>query len=112
MIRLHHNIMLNVYLFESLILFLWQTLYFMNHNNDHPMATSQVAGIEGTTHGAIPIESYVLQIQNLLNFTSYEIFELWQSHGTLEAGVISIQQETNRLDECQGEPSFVVKPFT
>ena len=30
----------------------------------------------------------------------------------LEARVISLQNEINRPDERQGEPSFVVKPFT
>ena len=38
--------------------------------------------------------------------------ELRQSQSALEARVISLQRETNRPDERQGEPSFVVKPFT
>ena len=33
-------------------------------------------------------------------------------HGALEASVISIQPDTNRPDERESEPSFVVKPFT
>ena len=39
--------------------------------------------------------------------------ELQQSQNALEARVISLQNETNRPDERQGESSnFVVKPFT
>ena len=38
--------------------------------------------------------------------------ELRQSQSALEARVISLQRETNRPNERQGEPSFVVKPFT
>ena len=38
--------------------------------------------------------------------------ELRQSQSSPEARVISLQNETNRPDEHQGEPSFVVKPFT
>ena len=38
--------------------------------------------------------------------------ELRQSQSALEARVISLKNETNRPNERQGEPSFVVKPFT
>ena len=38
--------------------------------------------------------------------------EILQSNSALEARVLSIQRDANKHDECQGEPSFVVKPFT
>ena len=38
--------------------------------------------------------------------------EFLQSQSVFEARVISLQNEINRPDELQGEPSFVVKPFT
>ena len=64
------------------------------------------------TLGAILIDSYFLQIQNFPNSTLNKISELRQSHGSLEACVISMQCDINRPDERQGEPSFVIKPFT
>ena len=56
--------------------------------------------------------SYILQNQNFLNSTLKEISEFQKSHGALEAYVISMQRDTSRLDKCQGELSFVVKPIT
>ena len=79
----------------------------MAHNND-PMASAQAAGIQGNPPGPSPIESCILQIHNVLNSTLQEISALRQSHNALEARVISIQNDTNRPDERQGEPSFVV----
>ena len=38
--------------------------------------------------------------------------ELWQSQSALRARVISLQRDTNRPIERQGEQSFVVNPFT
>ena len=64
---------------------------FMAHNNDS-MTSSQAEGIQGNTPGEIPIESYFLQIQKFLNSTLNEISKLRQSHGALEARVISMQQ--------------------
>ena len=82
----------------------------MAHNND-PMTSSQVEAIQGNTLGAILIESYFLQIQNFLNSTLNKISALRQSHGALEAWVISMQCNTNKLDEHQGERSFVINLF-
>ena len=86
--------------------------YFMaRHYNI--MTSSQVEAIQGNTHiGPIPIESYFVQIKNLLNSTLNEISALRQSHSALEARVISMQLNTNKPDERQGEPSFVIKLFT
>ena len=75
---------------------------FMAHNNE-PMTSTQVEGIQGNTLGAIPMESYFLQIHNFLKSTLNEIIEFWQSHGTLEAHLISMQCNTNRPKEHQGE---------
>ena len=83
----------------------------MGHNNDL-MTSTQAIGNQGNPLGPSPIESCILQIHNVLNCTLHEIFALWQSHNALEAHVISIQHDINRPDERQGEPSFVVKPFT
>ena len=83
----------------------------MAHNND-PMAYTQATGIQGNPPRPSPIESCILQIHNVLNSTLQEISSLRQSHNALEPRVISIQNDTNRPDERQGEPSFVVKPFT
>ena len=82
----------------------------MAHNND-PMASTQAEGFQGNPPRVIPNESYYLQIQNFLNFTLHESFELQQSHSALEAWVISMQRNTKKPDERRGEPSFVVKPF-
>ena len=71
-----------------------------------------MARIQGNPLGPNPIESCILQIRNFLNSTLHEIPALWQSHNALEACAISIQNDTNRPDERQGEPSFVVNPFT
>ena len=79
----------------------------MAHNND-PMAYTQATGIQGNPPRPSPIESCILQIHNVLNSTLQEISSLRQSHNALEARVISIQNDTNRPDERQGEPSFVV----
>ena len=76
------------------------------------MASAQAVGIQGNPLGPSPIESCILQIHNVLNSTLQEISTLRQSHNGLEAHVISIQNDINRPDERQGEPSFVVKPFT
>ena len=83
----------------------------MAHNND-PMASAQAAGIQGNPPGPSPIELCILIIQNVLNSTLQEISTLQQSHNALEARVISIQKDTNRPNERQGESSFVIKPFT
>ena len=82
----------------------------MGHNNDL-MTSTQAIGNQGNPLGPSPIESCILQIHNVLNYTLQEISALRQSHNALEACVISTQNDTNRLDERQGEPSFVVKPF-
>ena len=58
------------------------------------------------------IESYILQVQNFLSSTAHQLTEFWQSQSAFEARVISLQNDINRPDERQGEPSFVVKPFT
>ena len=83
----------------------------MAHNND-PMASTQAVGIRGTPPGPSPIESCILLINNVHNSTLQEISALRKSHNALGARVISIKNDTNRLDERQGEPSFVVNPFT
>ena len=76
------------------------------------MSSAQAEGIQGNPTELIPIESYFLQIHNFFNSTLNEISSLRQSHSAIEARVISTQSDTNRPDERQGEPSFVVKPFT
>ena len=82
----------------------------MAHNND--LMSSSHEGIQGNTSEAIPIYSYYSKMQNFLNSTFDEISKLQQSHGVLEAGVISMQQDTNKPNERQGEPSFVITTFT
>ena len=67
----------------------------MAHNND-PMASAQVAGIQGNPPGPSPIESCILQTHNVLNCTLQVNSALQQSHNALEARVISIRNDTNR----------------
>ena len=83
----------------------------MAQNND-PMPSAQAERTQGNPPGPMSIESYFLQIQNFLSSTAHQMSELRQPQSALEARVISLQNETNRPDERQGEPSFVVKPFT
>ena len=73
----------------------------MAHNHGS-MISSQAEAIQGNTLGAIPIETYFLQIQNFLNSTLNEISAIRQSHGALEAWGISMQLDMNKPDECQG----------
>ena len=77
-----------------------------------PMSSAQAEGTQGNPPGLISIESYFLQIQNFLSSTTHQMSKLRQSQSALEACVISLQRETNRPNERQAEPSFVVKPFT
>ena len=49
----------------------------------------------------------LLQLQNSFNSILNEISKLRQSHDALEARVISMQRDINRLEELQGEPLFV-----
>ena len=72
----------------------------MAHNND-PMASVQMERYQGNPPRSSPLKSIL-----------HDIFTLRQSHSALEARVISIQCDANIPDERQGEPSFVVKPFT
>ena len=83
----------------------------MAQNND-PMSSAQAEGTQGNPPGLMSTEMYLAQISQYLSFTAQQMTELRQSQSALEARVISLQQETNRPDERQGEPSFVVKPFT
>ena len=86
-----------------------------NHSmaqNNNPMSSAQAERSQGNPHGPMSIESYFLQIQNFPSSTTHKMSELRQSQRALEAHLISLQSETNRPDERQGEPSFVVKPFT
>ena len=76
------------------------------------MASAQAAGIQGNPLRPSPIESCISQMHNVLNSSLQEISTLRQSHNALEARVISIQKDTNRPDERQGESSFVIKSFT
>ena len=73
----------------------------MAHNNDS-MMFAQAERIQGNPPRPSPIESYILQIQNVLNSTLHEITALWQSHSALETHVISIQRDANRPNERQG----------
>ena len=75
----------------------------MAHNND-PITSAQAKRTQGNPLGPSPIESYILQIQNVLNSTLHEISALQQSHNALKERVISIQRDANRLHERQGEP--------
>ena len=83
----------------------------MAQNND-PMPSAQAERTQGNPPGTMSIESYILQVQNFLSSTAHQLTEFRQSQSALEARVISLQNEINRPDERQGEPSFVVKPFT
>ena len=83
----------------------------MAQNND-PMSSAQAEGTQGNPPGLMSTEMYLAQISQYLSFTAQQMTELRQSQSALEARVISLQHETNRPDERQGEPSFVVKPFT
>ena len=93
--------MLCLFVWPYPIISLLDNYIFMAHNNDHPMASSHAEGIQGNTHGVISIESYVLQIQRFLNSTLNEISELQQSHGALEVRFISMQQDSNRLNDVK-----------
>ena len=75
------------------------------------MPSAQAERTQGNFLGPMSIESYILQIQNFLSSIVHQMSELRLSQSALEAGVISLQNETHRPDERQGEPSFVVKPF-
>ena len=83
----------------------------MAQNND-PMSFAQVEGTQGNPPGQMSIEMYFSEISQYLSFTAQWMTELQQSQSALEARVISLQRETNRPNERQGEPSFVVQPFT
>ena len=76
------------------------------------MSSAQADGTQGNPPGLMSTEMYLAQISQYLSFTAQQMTELRQSQSALEARVISLQHETNRPDERQGEPSFVVKPFT
>ena len=80
----------------------------MAQNND-PMPSAQAERTQGNPPGPMSIESYILQVQNFLSSTAHQLTEFRQSESALEARVISLQNEINRPDERQGEPSFVVK---
>ena len=87
--------------------------YFFARNNqsmaqnNNPMSSAQVEGTQGN-----PLEQMSIEMSQYLSFTTQQMTELRQSQSALEARVISLQRETNRPDEWQGERSFVVKPFT
>ena len=83
----------------------------MAQNND-PMSSAQAESTQGNPPRPMSIESYFLQTQNFLSSTAHQMTEFRQSQSALEARVISLQNEINRPDERQGEPSFVIKPFT
>ena len=83
----------------------------MAQNND-PMPSAQAERTQGNPPGTMSIEAYILQVQHFLSSTAQQLTEFRQSQSALEARVISLQNEINRPDERQGEPSFVVKPFT
>ena len=83
----------------------------MAQNND-PMPSARAERTQGDPPGPMSIESYFLQIQNFLSSTTHQMTEFRQSQSALEARVISLQNEINRPDERQGEPSFVIKTFT
>ena len=84
----------------------------MAQNND-PMPSAQAERTQGNPPGTMSIEAYILPVQNFLSSTAHQLSEFRQSQSArLEARVISLQNEINRTDERQGEPSFVVKPFT
>ena len=77
--------------------------------NNNPMPSAQVEKTQGNPPRPMSFESYILQIQNFLSSIVHQMSELRQSQSALEAGVISLQNETHRPDERQGEPSFVVE---
>ena len=80
-------------IFITLFYFFVRSYHSMAYNYD-PMVSAQAEQIQGNFAGSIPIESYLLQIQNVLKFvTLNKIFELRKSHGALEAHVISVQYD-------------------
>ena len=84
--------------------------YVLLRKKNDPMSSAQAERTQGNPLGPMSIESYFLQIQNFLSSNAHQMTEFRQS--ALEARVISLQNEINRPNERQGEPSFVVKPFT
>ena len=83
----------------------------MAQNND-PMPSAQAERTQGNPPRTMSTESYILQVQNFLSSIAHQLTEFRQSQSPLEARVISLHNEINRPNERQGEPSFVVKPFT
>ena len=88
----------------TLSYFLVRNYILMARNNDS-MTSSKAEAIQGNTPGAIPIESYFLQLQNFLNSTMNGVSKLRQSHGVCNT------RDTNKPHKRQGEQSFVIKPF-